>query len=342
AAPLWYVRGSINYDSDFNAGLLLNATGRNVGIRGSILSADLRVSENPGLFVDYLFYNRSSPSIGLKWHGSFNTFLGRRFDNFQLVDEFSFHHLSTRLSLVSGISRTAALEAGVFVDRLAQDRKFFTQQNEAAFAKQVGLFLKLSRDTYDRTYFPTEGSLTSIRAQWTFGGRLDERLDARESIPMDNNLVLTARLHKVFPLNENWWLSWINGAGLINYKQRSFINQLFLGREVPGEESFFEIMGLRYMEQPTTAFGSTAFRLRRRISKSSTFAGFTYNALWHASSEFQFLSKADLRGAYTSDWFHGLGLEIGALTTFGPIRLTSEYNLNIGRFNFSLFAGYRF
>jgi hypothetical protein len=203
------------------------------------------------------------------------------------------------------------------------------------------MFLKLSRDTYNRTYFPTDGSLTSLRAQWTFGGKVAEVRGEDQAIPQADNIMITARLNKVFPMGKRWWLSWINGAGVANYRQRSFLNQLFLGREVPGEELFFEIMGLRFMELPVTAFASTGLQLRTRLSRS-TFIGLTYNTLWHASSESRFFPGALESGAYTSSWFNGLGLELGGLTTFGPLRFTTEYNLEIGRFNFSMTAGYRF
>lgn len=341
AAPALFVRGSINYDTDYKAGLLLNLTARNIGIRGAILSTDIRISENPALFLDYLVYTRSSPSIGLKWHGSLNFFPGKKYDDWRLVDEFSFHHLSSRLSFISGVSRTWSMEGGLFADRLSQNLKFFSLQNDESYAEQVGLFLKLSRDTYDRTYFPTDGSLTTLRAQWTIGGNLSDRTDAPQNISLAENLMITARLHKVFPLSKNWWLSWLNGAGLVNYQQKTFLNQLYLGREVPSEELFFEVMGLRFMELPVTAFASTGLQMRTRLTRNS-FIGLTYNTLWHASSEFQLLSNAAERGAFSSQWFHGVGLELGALSALGPLRFTAEYNLDIGRFNFSMTAGYRF
>ncbi|MEZ4990941.1 MAG: patatin-like phospholipase family protein [Saprospiraceae bacterium] len=341
AAPAWFVRSSINYDTDYKAGLLLNLTGRNLLMRGAIMSADLRISENPAVLLDYLVYTRSSPSIGLKWHGGINFFTGKKYENYRLVDEFSFHHFNTRLSFLSGVSRTWTLEGGLFAEHLSQNRKFFTQENDDSFAEQVGMFLKLSRDTYDRTYFPTDGSLTTLHARWTFGGRLEERIDQPREISLSDNLMITARLHKVFPLGSHWSLSWINGAGLVNYRQRSFLNQLYIGREVPGEEPFFEVMGLRYMELPVTAFATSGLQVRTRLA-GSYFVGLTYNALWYASSERQFLSDGNHLGEYTSDWFHGLGLELGALSALGPLRLTTEYNLDLGRFNFSMTLGYRF
>ena len=341
AAPAWYFRTSINYDTDFKAGLLLNLTGRNLGLRGAILSADVRVSENPALLLDYLVYTRSSPSIGLKWHGGINFFPGKKYENWHLVDEFSFHHFNTRLSFISGVSRTWTMEAGLYAERLSQNLKFFSQQNDESYSEQVGMFLKLSRDTYNRTYFPTDGSLTTLRAQWTFGGKVAEMNESTQRVPLADNLIITARLHKVFPLGKNWWISWINGAGAVNYRQRTFLNQLYLGREVPGEELFFEIMGLRFMEMPVTAFVSTGLQLRTRLTRSS-FLGLTYNGLWHATSETRFFPGALESGNYVSDWFNGIGLELGALTTFGPLRFTTEYNLDLGRFNFSMTAGYRF
>lgn len=341
AAPSWFFRAGVNYDTDYKASFLLNLTGRNLGFRGAIMSADIRVSENPALLLDYLVYTRSSPSIGLKWHGGANFFPGLKYEDMRLVDEFSFHHFTTRLSFISGISRTWSMEGGLFAERLSQNLKFFSRQNDESFSEQLGLFLKLSRDTYDRTYFPTDGSLTTLRAQWTFGGKILEDKEEGQRIPLADNIMITARLHKVFPLNDKWWLSWINGAGIVNYQQRTFLNQLYLGREVPGEELFFEIQGLRYMELPVTAFASTGLQLRTRLTKSF-FLGLTYNTLWHASSEYQFFPDALESGDYTYDWYHGLGLELGGLTTFGPLRLTSEYNLDLGRFNFSMTVGYRF
>lgn len=341
AAPAWYFRTGVNYDTDYKAGLMLNLTGRNLGFRGAILSADMRVSENPALLLDYLVYTRSSPSIGLKWHGGINFFPGKKYEDWHLVDEFNFHHFNTRLSFLSGVSRTWTMEAGLFAERLSQNLKFFSQQNDESASEQIGMFLKLTRDTYDRTYFPTDGSLTTFRAQWTFGGKIADTGETGQDISLADNIMITARLHKVFPLSENWWLSWINGAGAVNYRQRTFLNQLFLGREVPGEELFFEIMGLRFMEMPVTVFASTGLQLRTSVTRN-TFVGLTYNGLWHASSEFRFFPGAANSGDYVSGWFNGLGLELGGLTPFGPLRFTTEYNLNLGRFNFSLTAGYRF
>ncbi|PHN04775.1 patatin-like phospholipase family protein [Flavilitoribacter nigricans] len=341
AAPAWYFRTGVNYDTDYKAGLLLNLTGRNLGFRGAILSTDVRVSENPALLLDYLVYTRSSPSIGLKWHGGINFFPGKKYEEWRLVDEFSFHHFSSRLSFISGISRTWSMEAGLFAERLSQNLKFFSRQNDESYSEQVGMFLKLSRDTYDRTYFPTDGSLTTLRAQWTFGGRITENDETGGTIPLADNIMITARLHKVFPLGKNWWLSWLNGAGAVNYRQQAFLNQLYLGRELPNEEQFFEIIGLRFMELPVTAFASTGLQLRTRLTRS-TFIGLTYNTLWYASSEGRFFPGALDSGNYLSDWTNGVGLELGGLTPFGPLRFTTEYNLELGRFNFSMTAGYRF
>lgn len=341
AAPAWYLRGSINYDTDYKAGLLLNLTGRNVGMRGAILSADFRLSENPSLQVDYLVYTRSNPSIGLKWQGNINFFPGRDFENNRLTEEFSFHHYETRLSFISGISRTWSMEGGLFADRLSRNRKVFSSQSDETHLQRVGLFLRLNRDTYDRTYFPTDGSLTSVWAQWTLGGKHVVHTEERPVNNLADNITLGGRLNKVFDLGRNLYLSWINSGGISHYQDQAFINLLFLGRDVPGEESFFEIMGLRYMEQPATAFLSTGVQLRTEVGQNN-FIGLTYNALWYTITDFPFLSDPFNRDRYDFDWHNGIGLELGSLTTLGPVRFTTEYNLELGRFNFAMTLGYRF
>lgn len=342
AAPAWHVRGSINYDTDYKAGLLLNMTGRNVGLRGAILSADFRLSENPSLQVDYLVYTRSNPSIGLKWQGGINFFPGREFENNRLVDEFSFHHYETRLSFISGISRSWSMEGGIFLDRLSQNRKFFSAQSDEAHLQRAGLFTRLTRDTYDRTYFPTDGSLTSFWLQWTMGGKYVVHTEERPAINLADNLVIGGRLHKVFSLGSNFYLNWINSGGISNYQDPVFLNLLFLGREVPGEEPFFEVMGLRYMEQPATAFATTGLQLRTEVGKAN-FIGLTYNVLWYALTDYPILTDPFNTERYTSyGWMNGLGLELGSLTTLGPIRFTTEYNLELNRFNLSMTLGYRF
>ena len=86
-----------HYDTNVNAAILVNASFKNVLLKGSHLSIDMRISETPGIFFDYLIHTNSRPNVGLRIDGKWNFYPGDYYENNNLADGFttvSYTHLT--------------------------------------------------------------------------------------------------------------------------------------------------------------------------------------------------------------------------------------------------------
>ncbi|MEL6355433.1 MAG: patatin-like phospholipase family protein [Bacteroidota bacterium] len=108
-APDWRLRLSAAYDTDFEPALLTNLTGRNVIGRGSVLALDARISEFPRATIEYLLYNQTRPSIGIRLQASANFYPGRVYQNNELIDEYRTQHYTARLSAFSALGSSRYL-----------------------------------------------------------------------------------------------------------------------------------------------------------------------------------------------------------------------------------------
>jgi NTE family protein len=333
STPNIYVRGSINYDLDFNAGLLVNFTARNQLGYGSMLSADLRVSEYPGFWLDYVINTRSTPSFGVRIHAGGQIIPGQIFEQNELIDEFTFHHYSTGLDLQTNISRQWNFRVGAGGEHFSENPRFFSLTKLDARAQRWLGYAQLIRDTYDRTYFPEDGSLSQLWFEYNFAGKLEEAGLDGQNFQIDGNWMAGGKVHKAFQISKHLWFDATAGAGHSQVTQDHELLRFYLGREIPNQNRFYEIYGYRISELAVSTFGYGRVQLRGEIGKNN-YLGLGYN---------QGISALIIDGEVLNENnFQGLGLELGSLTPLGPLRLTAEYNLDFERFNFSFFAGYRF
>lgn len=342
AGPDRFVRGSFNYDTDYKSQLLLNYTDRNIFVRGSVLSAELGISEYPRAALDYLIYTRTTPSLGLHFQNVINFFPGRVFDDYRLINEFDAHYYRSSLSSVSGIGRQWHVELGLLSERLSQNRRFFTLEDGEAVMNQRAGFFSISRDSYNRTHFPDRGSLASARVQYAFAGNIRERSLENRRIEIRDNLLFTARGSKVFPFGEQVVLEAGLAGGFVNNQERSLVNLLYLGRALPGQMRFFDVYGLRFMELPVTSFGQAQAKLRVEVGQDN-FIALGANYLRFEQREYSLVLNDSRRTIEQTDGdLTALALELGSLTPFGPILLSTEYNVQLRRVNVALHAGYYF
>ena len=337
-----FVRGSFNYDTDYKAQVLFNYTDRNIFLRGSVLSAELGISEYPRAALDYLIYTRTTPSLGLHFQNVVNFFPGRIYAGNRLINEFDAHYYRSSLSSVSGIGRQWYAELGILSERLSQNRRFFTLEDGEAVMNQRAGFFSISRDSYDRTHFPNSGSLASARLQYAFAGNIRERSLENRRIDIRENLLFTARGSKVFPFSDRFVLEGTIAGGLANNPERSLVNLLYLGRALPGQIRFFDVYGLRFMELPVTSFGQVTAKLRVEVGQDN-FIAFGGNYLRYEQQAYSLILDDSRQEIERTDGSHSaLAIELGSLTPFGPILLSTEYNLPLRRVNVALHAGYYF
>ncbi|WP_367390344.1 patatin-like phospholipase family protein [Lewinella sp. LCG006] len=333
STPNIYIRGSINYDVDFNAGLLINFTARNQLGYGSLLSADLRVSEYPGFWLDYTINTRTSPSFGVRLYASGQIIPGALFAQNELVDEFTFHHYNAGLDLQTNLSRQWHFRVGAGGEHFSENPRFFSLTELEARAQRWLAYGQLIRDTYDRTYFPEDGSLSQLWVEYNLAGKLEEAKAGGANFETDGNWTIGGKVHKAFQLGKHLWLDATAGAGHSQMTEDHPLLRFYLGREIPNHNRFYELYGFRLSEQRISTFGFGRLQLRAEIG-SNNYLAIGYN---------QGLSALLVGGEVLEEnKLSGLGLELGSVTPLGPLRFTAEYNLDSERFNFSFFAGYRF
>lgn len=331
--PNIYVRGSLNYDIDFNAAFLLNVSIRNKLGSGSLLSGDLRVSEYPGFWLDYSINTRTYPSIGLRLYANGQIIPGQIFDQEELVDEFTFHHYSAGLDVQTNISRQWHFRVGIGGEHFSENPRFFSLTELDARSQRWLTYAQLIRDTYDRTYFPEDGSLSQLWFEYNLNGKIEESGPQGVNLNTEGNWTIGGKVHKAFQLGQHWWLDASAGAGHTQLEQLHFLQQFYLGREIPANNRFYEVYGLRLSELPVTSFGFGRIQFRAELGADNYLGlGYNYGAYAQIVDD-----KRLLNGT-----FQAVGTELGTVTPLGPLRFTAEYNIDFKRFNFSFFAGYRF
>ncbi|MEL6972219.1 MAG: patatin-like phospholipase family protein [Bacteroidota bacterium] len=333
--PNVYVRGSLNYDLDFNAAFLINVSVRNQIGSGSLFSGDLRISEYPGFWLDYSINTRTNPSFGIRLYANGQFIPGQTFINEELADEFTFHHYTTGLDLQTSISRQWHFRLGVGGEHFSENPRFFSLNEndlEARHQRWLG-YAQLIRDTYDRSYFPEDGSLSQLWFEYNLGGRLEETRLGGANFATDQNWTIGGKVHKAFQLGQHLWFDGSAGAGHTQIKQPHFLQQFYLGREIPANNRFYEVYGFRLSELAITTFGYARFQMRAELGENNYLSlGYNYGAYAQIVNEERLLE----------DDFHGIGVEVGTVTPLGPVRFTAEYNVDFERFNYSFFVGYRF
>ncbi|MEL7220139.1 MAG: patatin-like phospholipase family protein, partial [Bacteroidota bacterium] len=246
--PNVHLRGSVNYDIDFNAGLLLNLSARNQLGYGSLLSADLRISEYPGVWLDYSINTRSTPSFGIQLYANGQIIPGKTYSEGELIDEYTFHHYSAGLALQTNISRQWHFKAGIGGERFSENPRFFSVTDLDARAQRWLVSAQLIRDTYDRTYFSTDGSLSQLWVEYNLNGQLEEAVAEGDQHAMDGFITFGGQVHKAFPIGNKVWLDASAGAGHADYQKDHFLQRFYLGRAIPENRRFYEVYGLNMAE----------------------------------------------------------------------------------------------
>lgn len=340
AAPDWRARFSASYDSNYELGFLINLTGRNIIGSGSVLGLDARISEFPRATMEYLLYNHTSPSIGLRVLTSANYYPTRVYENFELDSEFRSRHLTARLSAFSGFGGNRYLEAGILSENIFRNPRFTTGEATEAELNRQALFFELIRETYDRSIYPLKGSRSHVFLQANLSGI--ERTE-EERLSMGSNVILTGRHHRIVPMSEHFALSIEAAGGFVNRRRDNPLNQLYLGRVLPEEPFFFNAYGQRHMELPVSGFATGTVGARLEVGNDKFISLFYQYGLFATSSgplintKGVFLDPNRINGQ-----FQGIALEIGSRTLFGPVNFNAEYNPELGRMNYNLHLGYWF
>lgn len=339
-----FIRLGASYDSDLKAGLLLNATFRNRLLQGSKLSMDLRISESPAFLADYMLYTSAiQPAIGVSLAGKVHFYPGYIYEDNELVDIFDFRHYEGRFNVFSDIRNRWLVKLGAGWERYAQARDLFAADSEDLSLQQGNLYFDLKRDTYDRLHFPREGSTALLSAKFSFGGSLKETQSDTTLINNELNGLVRAYFNRVFPVSKRFAVEWGVDSGISAYANNNFLNLFYLGRGISYENNFVEFAGFDYMERPVTAYVFSAVKLRFE-PKQDIFASAIINYGYYDVKNFLRAGSTGMmqEGTSSRDRIFGTGVELGAMTVFGPVKFDAQYNFRTRLPNFALHIGYVF
>ncbi len=331
-----------NYHSTYNAGLLINITALNTILPGSKFSFDVRISENPALLANYLVYTKTRPNIGFRLTGIGNLYPGFLYLNNTLVDEYNFLVGKTRLDVFSGLGRNISFGVGISAEYKRLDKRFFEEENRNPLIEQITTHLNFNYDWLNRKFFPTRGAQLKLSANFILSGSLQSSIAADSKINTRGNAYNLFSYRQLFPLGPKSVLEWYSWAGNSKFEGTDFTQLFFLGRALPYEERYIPFSGYNYMERPVGDFAFSGLKLQLEpISNIFTALSFNYGVF--TTPSFSFIDDNGYNLApELKDNMSGIGLEVGALSTFGPISLTSEYNFKSENFNFLFQMGFSF
>ena len=331
-----------NYDANYKAALLLNLTLRNRIFTGSKLSLDLKLSENPSFYFDYFAYTSGRPNIG--WHigSKVNIYPGFSYVDGKKEDQFRMRHYNLHGNISSALNNQFLISTGLGLERYVRSEEFFDPEEDDLRLDQYYFQLNFTRDTYDRLHFPTEGSQLKFEGKYSFGRELELLESDTTSAINSTNAMLRLQGTKVFPISKRVIPVVTLDGGYTKNVENNFLHRFYLGRALPDEVTHTEFMGLRYMEQPVSAYAMGAFKLQiETLPKIFTSPVFNY-AYYQLKT--QDISSGTMSEEIKTEEgsIFGAGLELGWLTILGPAIFTAEYNFDNKKMNFSLHIGYYF
>ncbi len=150
-----FVGAGIHYDNDYKAALLLNATFKNVWIKGSKLFIDLNLGENPRLQGLYLVDRGAKTGFGIRgniYNQKLNQYMQRDIFDIYLVNQSSLEGFAQWT-----FSNTFRLRAGTMFEKI-RIRTSFTDVGIYGYHDYMINFIDWSQDSYDKNQFATSGT----------------------------------------------------------------------------------------------------------------------------------------------------------------------------------------
>lgn len=149
----------VHYDTDYKAALLLNATFKNVAIKGSKLFVDLNLGENPRLQGLYLVDRGAKVGFGVK--ASIYRLNLNQYSNNKIVNVLKFNQNMAEVFAQWTIDNVVRFRTGFSYENIRLSRSI-TDTDNVSFNPYLISFAEWSVDTYDKNQFPTRGSQLQV------------------------------------------------------------------------------------------------------------------------------------------------------------------------------------
>ncbi|MDD4373661.1 MAG: patatin-like phospholipase family protein [Bacteroidales bacterium] len=299
----------IHYDSDYKVALLLNATFKNLLIKGTKLFVDLNLGENPRISGFYLIDRGRKPGFGLRL-----TSFGLDFNQYSknnVIDVFSTKQ--NKIELFTQISRRNTLQFRTgfefeyikMVSNLSPDATNSHNSFLTAFVNWLA-------DTYDRSSFPTRGIQFNLKGKFIVPVKLNWEDDI-----FSNALMFQMRFTKNSPVSRRSTF-------------RTTINAGFTIKDnLPPPQHWFVLGGQSYSSYYDGFIPFTGLRFIEQAGLYNLMGGFAWQYQLHR--KFYLTLKWDL--GYLSDDMENMMRDPKLISGFG---ITAGYDSFIGPVEFSL------
>lgn len=341
---------SIHYDNEYNASAIFNVALRNYLIRGSSFKLTFELSEYPQLNTEYIDYLGSRQKTGdyIKGHwekssvpyvddqgeevGSFNEQL------LLLEGGFLFVPNIKRIIRVGAFFRRQVSKSGSgIIDLMVNDVNKIGNSS-------WGFNLKYNKNSLDKQFFPTKGSLLNIDLEYpvNFSTIYDGSDSARAvlndiiEIPNQNYFKAAVVFNQYIPVSKNFNISYLLSAGGASEDMGSLQYFQFGGIQATRRYNDIPFVGLTTKEISAQQYAMGNVSLRYE-AMNNFFIGLTGSVLDY-ETKYDNLSFDSLNVFGSDKVVYGGGILFSYQSILGPIQLgygrTSMHSKN--RYYFSV------
>ncbi len=185
----------LHYDSDYKVGLLLNATLKNVWIKGSKLFTDLNLGENPRLKTLFIVDRGHKPGFG--FHASGLNLKMNVYNKDLIEDVYSFNQYNLGAFGQWTFRNTMRFRIGARLESTSLKSGFGNPVYDDSFSQTFVAESGWAIDSYDKNYFSSTGQRINLLIKYVAP-------IAPDSAEYYNGkgLVVMLDSHKNFPINK--------------------------------------------------------------------------------------------------------------------------------------------
>lgn len=235
------IRTGIHFDDDYDFGLLINGTWRNLGLQNSKLSADFVLGGNPRGSLSYTYERGFIPALGFRT--SAFMFDSKVYDNRQVIGNYTYGMYNVDLFLHSTFANNYTLGFGVKLENVNISKSSISQEKlEPSKRNYLIYYVFLDFDSFNKNYKPTRGFRLIGQAKSISRQLSNDKF-------LEPSGVIHLRYDQAIPITSKWQLqSTIYSAMTIgpdpDYGYSIFIGGM--GENYP--QHIFPFVGYNYME----------------------------------------------------------------------------------------------
>jgi len=311
----------INYNSDYKASVLLNATFKNVVFKGSKVFVDLNLGENPRISTLYLIDRGFSPGFGVR--ATLFKLKLNEYKHNKIIEVYSVVQSKAEAFMHIAYQNSLQFRTGAEIEYIKIETDIDPGQT-IDYSPYLNFFASWEIDTYNRSFYPTKGVRLSAKVKYISAISENWTRDI-----FANSLMAFVKYNHNIPIFDKHTFRGGVNAG-VTYKDNTPPPQhwFILGGQTQNNyfDGFLPFTGLHFVELA----GNTTF---------STKLAWQYQFY----PKFYLMAKWDL--GYVADMFEdlfeqprlisGFGITAGYDSFIGPIELSlMGSNINNGMMNY--------